>query len=481
MRDYCELNHAFRALSSRYYRPRSLLSLKDGNLFYLTDRIMVLLQRIIDQFRHLYQGSFARSATGTFGLKVSLIALSFITSILLARTLDVTGYGLYSYIMAWVMLLQIPAGLGLQTILARELAAYRGKSEWGLMQGILQWSNIFVLAVSVIVSVIAVICVWVFQGQEMLQTNIAFGLAFLSLPLMTLTGLRMGAMRGLDKVVEGQLPEGLVQPLLFIAMLLFIVFLGSDSLTWVIGVRVIAMAFAFCLGAFLLYRNIPLAVKTSTPTYEVKRWLSGIPPFMLITVTHAINNRTDAIMLGAIAGTDAVAIYTVAHRGSQLVNFALVAINMSLGPRIVRLYQRGDMEELQRIITKSNRALFVVSLAISLVLVVFGRYFLLLFGSDFTRGSLPLIILVIGQLINAFCGSSGVLLSMTGNERDSATGIGLSAILNIFLNASLIPRFQAEGAAVATTASLVFWNIFLLIRVRQRLGIAPTALGRFGN
>ena len=48
---------------------------------------------------------------------------------------------------------------------------------------------------------------------------------------------------------------------------------------------------------------------------------------------------------------------------------------------------------------------------------------------------------------------------------------------NLLLSALLIPPFGMVGAALASTTSLIAWNLILVVRVRQRLGIDSTCLG----
>ncbi|MGF1512406.1 MAG: flippase [Elainellaceae cyanobacterium] len=418
----------------------------------------------------------AGQATGTFCLKISLIGLSFATSIYIARLLSVSDYGLYNYAMAWLMLLQIPSSLGIDLLLGRELAAYRVKSDLESIRGMLRWSNRIVLLTSSIISIVAICLLLVIQYEANSQNFYAISLALAMLPIMALTKLRQGAMRGFDKVVKGQLPETFIQPVLFILILLASSLLISKSLTphWIIGLRFISVAIAFAYGIFCLNQAIPDNVKTARPKYKSKRWLSSVIPFMFISCAHIINSRTDTIMLGALTGTEAVGIYTVASRGAELATFGLVAINMSLGPKVVAIYSKGNRENLQKLITNSTRMIMGITIPIVICLILLGTTFLQLFGTEFVQGKTALTILSIGQLVNAFCGSSGVILSMTGHERDSATGIGLSAILNVILNSALIPRYGLEGAAAASAISLVFWNIFLVTRVKQRLKINST-------
>ena len=52
-------------------------------------------------------------------------------------------------------------------------------------------------------------------------------------------------------------------------------------------------------------------------------------------------------------------------------------------------------------------------------------------------------------------------------------GVGTSVLLNIALNATLIPMYGIEGAAIATAISLVTWNLLLWCWVTYRLGLQP--------
>ena len=48
---------------------------------------------------------------------------------------------------------------------------------------------------------------------------------------------------------------------------------------------------------------------------------------------------------------------------------------------------------------------------------------------------------------------------------------GVAAAINLILNVLLIPLFDSLGAAIATTISLVLWNIALSILVMKYIGV----------
>ena len=111
--------------------------------------------------------------------------------------------------------------------------------------------------------------------------------------------------------------------------------------------------------------------------------------------------------------------------------------------------------------------------------VVLGIPFLrIFFGAAYERAYVPMLILLAGQLVNAGTGSVVTLLNMTGYERETAKGIVVSAGLNLVLNLWLIPLWGIIGSAVATTASMIVWNLVLWWAVRKNLGVNTVAFAR---
>jgi len=182
-------------------------------------------------------------------------------------------------------------------------------------------------------------------------------------------------------------------------------------------------------------------------------------------------------MVGAMLGPEAAGIFDVAIKGAALVSFALMAVNMPLAPAVAELYAKGEKKLLQRLVTKSARVALLGSLPVAFGMILFGREVLSIFGRDFIEGSTVLAILSAGQLINVAMGSVALLLNMTGYEEDTAKGIGIAALVNVVLNAFLIPLWGINGAATASAISMAAWNILLAWWVYKKIGIYSTALG----
>ena len=68
-------------------------------------------------------------------------------------------------------------------------------------------------------------------------------------------------------------------------------------------------------------------------------------------------------------------------------------------------------------------------------------------------------------MINAFCGSVGVYLNMTNKQTTFQWIIASAVVVNVFLNWMLIPRYGMQGAAIATSASMIMWNVTAVLYV----------------
>lgn len=443
------------------------------NIHHIID---ILLGRADKGALHSY---LIRGSAGSLILRITGTGLVFINSIVLARLLGVTEFGIYTYVITWMTVLAIPAVFGLDKMLIRNLATYEATSDWGLMHGQLRWSIRFCLVLGVILALSAAAMAWVFVSPTD-ATLLAFWVGVILIPIMALTIVRQGALQGLRHVVQGQFPETVIRPVLIIT------FIGGA--TWVlgrapvaplaIGIYVAASAIALMIGGILLTRNIPTVVKTTSPEYRRREWITSALPFITMSGLNIISTRLGILLLGAMLSPEAVGIYAVANRITDLIAFVLTAANTTLSPTFAQLYAKQDMQQLQRIVTKSVRIVTLLTLPIVSVIMLTGHWLLLLFGEAFTRGYTVLFILCIGQVINVMAGSVGHLLIMTNHANDAAVAIAINLLINVVLILFLIPRLGLEGAAIAVTIGMVAWNVFMAVRVYQRIGIHATVFGK---
>jgi O-antigen/teichoic acid export membrane protein len=417
--------------------------------------------------------------SGTFMARIIAIGLGLLSSLILARLMGASDFGIYKYALSWIALLGIMAIFGMDTYLVREVARNCASAEWGGMRGLIVRSNQLALFISFVVIALAVGVSWRFRNVLDPDFLRAFWIALALLPFLTLVVLQRATLRALNHPALGQFLEMAFIPTLFLASIgIFHVFNSGSLLPQTtLTLRVAAAITVFLLGLWLVGQRLPREAKIAHPTFKMRTLIRGALPFLLISSFRVINNQTDIIMIGMIEGTRPVGVYAIAAQGASLVMFIMTAVSVVLQPLAARFHAESKMDQLQHAVTRFTRTVFVLSIPVALGFIVFGDWFLMLFGEDFSQGKLPLAILSCAQLVNVFSGMVGVILTMTGNERDVIFGIGIGALLNIILNAILIPLLSITGAAIATGISLIAWNVLLVFRIHVKLGIDPTAFG----
>jgi O-antigen/teichoic acid export membrane protein len=423
----------------------------------------------------------ARAAIGSFGLSIINLAATIVTTILLARLMGVSDFGTFSFVVATVTLFGIPAILGIDRLLIRDIAVYVEKRANALARGLLRRAAQLVLGTSIVLAVAAALVGFLVAGGVISASLLAFWIGVAALPFLALGRVVQAGLMGLHHVVVGQAPEYLLRPVAFLLLVMAVYFVFQSPLDAPLVVLLHGISLAVACGASvaLLRALTPSRIGRASPAYETRTWTMSALSLAFLSGAAVVNSQIGVSLLGALSGSESAGLYAVAQRGALLVAFPLAAVNAAIGPTAARLWVSGQHDRLQRLVTLSVRAVVVASLPVAVGFVVLGQQILVfLFGPAFRGADEALGILAIGQLANAATGSVATLLIMTGNQRQAAVGIGMGAVLNIAVAVILIPSLDTVGAASAAAGSLMLSNVALVVVTYRSLGIHSTALGR---
>lgn len=424
-----------------------------------------------------------RSGVGTFALQAGAAALSVGGAVVMARILGVEQYGAYAFAMAVTSLVVIPTTLGLPGLAVREVSGLAVRERWGVLRGLLAWTARTVLVVSAVVAAGGALLVAGFDLAPD-EAHVPLVLAMAVVPLVAVVQVGAAVLRGLGPVVLGHLHETVLRPGVALVVLVAAYAVVGDTVdaTWAVGAQIVAAAAAVVLVVGLTVRHVPRAVWGAVEERQPRAWLRAAVPMMFIGAAQVVNVNTDVVMVGAFEGAEAAGLYRVASRGAHAVVFVLVAANTVLQPVVASMYARGEVDRLQAVLTRSVRLVALVALSVTVALIAAGGPLLRgVFGSEFGVAATALAILAVGQLVNALLGSAGTVLMMTGHERDAAVAVGVGAVVNVALNAVLVPLFGIEGAASATAVSVVIWNVILTRRSVRIVGLDPSVFGVFAR
>ncbi|MEO5614215.1 MAG: polysaccharide biosynthesis C-terminal domain-containing protein [Cypionkella sp.] len=292
---------------------------------------------------------------------------------------------------------------------------------------------------------------------------------------MTLRLIGASALRAFGAIIVSMLPERILRDsvgLLILAALVLGDLAPPDAVTAMTATLATAIITLLFIQWFLISRRPPELV-SAAPCYAIREWLRPAVSLTLIMLADTIMSRAGILIIGLRNDTLGAGIFAVAFNLAQLVALPRMALSALFAPTVSALYARGDMVALQRLMARSAALSLAFTLVIALPLIAGAPILLPWFGPQFVTAGPVLIVLVLGQLAAAAAGPQQHLFTMTGHERQGATLMAVAAAATILGAALLMIPFGMMGVAVATTLSMIGWNIGMAIFLSRRLKLRP--------
>ncbi len=368
--------------------------------------------------------------------------------------------------------------MGADKGLIRFMPEYRSHEQWGRFRGALRFGIRTVLISCTGLALTGASVVWLLYDTMPASQPETLYWALAMLPILGLIQLWKGALQAFKRIAQALSPELLVKHLMVGggSLVLYTIMGGTLTAPYAMGATFVAVLVTLGTGGVFLWRALPAEMWKVESRETPKYWLRSMLPMMIIAGANITMKRTDLIMAGALLGPDEAGIYGAVLRISELAHFGLQSINSIAAPLIAELYHSGRHGELQYLTTWAARGAFAVAIAITGGLFLLGPFVLGLFGAEFESGYIPLLILLVGQLLNSFAGVVGFVMMMTGHQHQSMRILVVAAVANVLLNATLIPTLGLIGGAISTSTTLLFWNIWMVFYVRREININTTAV-----
>lgn len=206
---------------------------------------------------------------------------------------------------------------------------------------------------------------------------------------------------------------------------------------------------------------------------ELRRHIKPIFILFAMAVTSTLYSTIDVTMLGFMCGDWEVGIYTSATKINGIVTSLVVSVGAVVLPRLSYYANDKTIEKFKELSYKNYDVLFLFSIPATIGLCLIGNAIMLLFcGAEFIS-AVP--IMRIMNVMIIIVGASSVTGTQTlvpiGKEIIAFYGLLIGAIIDIFLNLILIPRFYSYGAAVSTLISESVLTGIELVGVRKILDL----------
>lgn len=389
--------------------------------------------------------------------------LSFVLIIYIAKYVGAAGLGKYSFAFAFVGLFGIITGLGLDTLIVRELARDLDKTGKYIF-------NLSVMRILLSFLMFMLVYVTINFTSYPPDTRMLVYIIGISIIFNTLTGTFRSVFRASEQMEVDTVITVFERVLVCVGGPL-ILYLGYGLLT--LGYVVLLGSFlSLVLSIILVISRIQLKgckIDWSFWKYAFKQAV----PLTLIALFATIYFQVGTVMLSMMKGDEAVGWYNAAYRMITSLNFISVAFIGATFPVMSKLYT-SSRESLAIAYKASFKYLFFLALPMAVGTTIMADHFIYYFyGDGFTNSVLSLQILIWAEAFIFLTTLFGSMLYSINKQNTGVIITGSSALLNVVLNLILIPSYSYVGAAIATTAAELLVLILSIYIVYRYEGVFP--------
>ena len=412
-----------------------------------------------------------RVASTAFLIRVAAAALAFISQVMLARWMGSHEFGVYVYVLTWVMLFGGLVDIGLASSAQRFIPQYSERGAFSHLRGFLSGSRWLTFWIAMAISAIGATAVHLLDGWLDEYTIIPLYIGCLILPVYGVMHVQDGIARSYNWPTLALLPPFVIRQLLVIALMgaAYVAGVPTDATT---GIAIAAISIWACaIGQYLvLTRKLATEVPQGPKSYDIPRWISVAVPMFLVDSLYMLLMYVDVLILKQFRSPEEIAIYYAAAKTLALVSFVYFAVSAASAHKFSEYHEAGNTKKLSAFMKDSTRWTFWPSLAAVIVVLICGWPLLRLFGERFVAGYSLMFVLAIGILARAAIGPGERFLSMLGQQKLCALTALVALATNLVLCFALIPPYGVLGAAIATSVAFIVESAMIFAIAKRRLG-----------
>ena len=412
------------------------------------------------------------NASLLFSGKAAAGGLAALQTVVLARILGVTDYGLLQLVIAYIAMMNQFFDVRVWETAVKYIGSYWEDGESAKTLAMIKLSYILDVgsgAVSFVIAIVTakLISTYVIHSPEayIYIWIYAFGLFVETAKLTSDAILRVFEKYKLIAVINSL--ENLTQLVLVTALLLM-------------GLGIKGALYALIISNFIAAAVRVWAVSGVLAEKKLGTWLRGdifliraqwkeIMWFMLntsfmATVKTGSDKYLGMMVLGYFGGKDAVAFYRIANSVAGVLNRIVDTIYEAIFPELIKFTTLNAMKEFRRFIKESTKNLMYLIVPISAVMIVFAEPPVrLVFGSEYLPATNTLRILVLGVLIARYTYWIYPALLAMGKPGIRTTFYLGTTLVYLALMLILVPPYSYVGAALAFLGFAIIKTVFSFV------------------
>lgn len=287
----------------------------------------------------------------------------------------------------------------------------------------------------------------------------------------------LGASRGLGHVLTYTAVQNLSVPIMRLVAVASVVY-ASSRVELVVWAWALPVVLAAAVGGALLQHQLRQVSVSAAPSEEGTRelrarfWRFALPRGAAIVMERLLD-WADVLVVVALEGPAAGGVYGVVTRIVVAGTMLEGALRIVMGPRLSAAAAVGDRAGVNRMFQRVTVALILVSWPYYIVVAVYAKDLLNLFGSQFTEGQAALVILAVAMALRNTMGALQTVLLMTGRSTWQLVNKIVQVSVLVVGAVVLVPAFGIAGAALAyalgvfVDTALATYQVTVGLRVRS--------------
>lgn len=390
-----------------------------------------------------------------------ILIIPLITAPYLARVLNASGIGTYSYTYSIVYYFMLLTLLGVNNYGNRSIAKVRdnekerSKTFWSIY--------LFQLIMGIIMIILYLGYIFIFNNK---YQNIALIQSlFIISSILDINWLFFGLEEFKKTITRNTIVKVL-------SVILIFIFVKYKTDLWK---YTLIMSGTTLLSQLILWGYLRKYIKFTKISFkDIKKHIKPNLVLFIPVIAISLYKIMDKIMLGAISGVVEVGYYENAEKIINIPLTLITALGTVMLPRMSNIVAKGDNKKLNEYINKSINFVMFMSLPMCFGLIAIGYNFApLYFGKAFQKTGVLIMLL---SITLPFLSFANVLrtqyLIPTEQDKSYIISVSLGAITNFILNILLIPKSNSVGACIGTIAAEFCVMAYQTYSVKDKIQIS---------
>ncbi|MCW2882756.1 MAG: polysaccharide biosynthesis protein [Sphaerisporangium sp.] len=294
----------------------------------------------------------------------------------------------------------------------------------------------------------------------------------IALPVIVCADILVSATRGFGAMRPTALLSGVLQPGAQLVLVGALALTGAAAgVGWALPAAWAVPALpVLLLSALWLRRRVPSGPYIPGTARQFWRYTG---PRALGGAAQAVFQRLDIVIVAALAGPEAAALYTAATRFKVVGQLVNQGLTQAVQPRLVRAMAEGDLPLARKLYQTTTMWLVVLTWPVWVGYAVLAPWLLRVFGEGYRDGATVAVVLATTMMLATACGMVDVVLIAAGHTASSMMNILGAIAVTVALDVVLIPSHGPLGAALGWSGGVLAKNLLPLLQIARLYDLRP--------